>query len=79
MLRGLEIVHAALGVDQVEGLSQIDFLQQMMGEAAGVSRFQDEVVGEFAGEGEVDHLRVGSLQVVVDAPGDGQAVGIWIV
>ena len=67
----LEILLCDSGVHQIERLRQIDFLQQAMREPARIRRFRYEIMPEFAGKREIDHLRIGRFQVVVNPPGNG--------
>ncbi len=66
------------GIDQIKRLRQVDFLEQVVGEASGVGRLQDEVVAEVASDGEIHDMGVRSLQAVVDAPCDRQTISVGI-
>src|SRR5580704_4410450 len=75
----MEIVHPTLGINQVQRLGEIDFLKKMMRETARVSSFHHEVVSEFAGKGKIHHLGIRRLQVIIDAPRNGQTVRVRII
>ena len=69
----------ALWIDQVERFREVDFLKQVVGEAPGVSRLDDEAVRQFASKRKVHHVGIGSFQVVIDSPSDSQAIGAGVV
>src|ERR1700691_4903995 len=50
----------------------------MMGEASGICRLDDEVVGQFASKRKVHHVGVWSFQIVIDSPRDSQTEGILV-
>ncbi len=65
---GRVVVDSGLGVDDIQGLSQVALRQQVAAEAAHVRQLQREALREFAADGKVDGIGVWSLEGVVDAP-----------
>ena len=68
-----EVVHAGFRIHQIERLRQVDLLQLVAPEAADICDLQNKLAGQLALQGEIDHMRIRRLHVVVEAVRDFKA------
>ena len=70
---GGEVIDARFLVIHVERHGEVVLGEQTMGETADIRDVEGESRAQFAADGEIERVGIGSLQLVVDAPGDGTA------